>query len=141
MGIFKNIFTWWEGATLGTWLNTQRNGVQLGEDDQGNRYFEGKAAMNSTRGTFKRRWVMYAGANDSSLVPPEWHCWLHHQLDDVPDKALPPPRSWISAPTPNLTGTAQAYHPKGANGAGDHRARSTGDYVAWSPEQGSSSQA
>lgn len=141
MGMFKNIFTWWEGATFGTWLSTKASGVRMGEDNQGNRYFEAKNARASTQGPFKRRWVMYAGANDTSRVPPEWYGWLHHQIDDVPDKALPPARAWIAAPTPNLTGTAQAYHPKGANGAGDNRARSTGDYVAWSPDQASPDQA
>ncbi len=131
MGMFKNIFTWWEGATFGTWLNTQRHGVAMGQDDQGNLYYEGKAAD----GPFKRRWVMYAGQNDASRVPPEWHGWLHHQFEDVPDKALPPARPWGAAPTPNLTGTMQAYRPKGAQGAGEVRARATGDYVAWTPDQ------
>ncbi len=131
MGVFKNIFTWWEGATFGTWVNTQRNGVPMGDDAQGNRYFEAK----QTDGPFKRRWVIYAGQNDASRVPPEWHGWLHHQLQDVPEKSLPPARAWIAEPTPNLTGTEQAYRPKGAEGAGISRARATGDYVAWSPEQ------
>ena len=31
MGIFKNIFTWWEGSTFGTWLNTTRKGTKVGE--------------------------------------------------------------------------------------------------------------
>ena len=62
MGFFKNLFTWWEGATTGTAFFSWKNGSKVGEDDLGNRYFEGKG----------RRWVMYAGSNDVSRVPPEW---------------------------------------------------------------------
>ena len=81
MGFFKNLFTWWDGATLGTALFSWKNGTKVGEDDLGNRYFEGK----------QRRWVMYAGSNDVSRVPPEWYAWLTRQIDGVPDEALPPP--------------------------------------------------
>jgi len=37
---------------------------------------------------------------------------------------------------PNLTGTAQAYRPPGALEAGGNRPAATGDYEAWSPDQG-----
>ncbi len=130
MGIFKNIFTWWEGATFGTWLNTRARGTLVGQDSLGNAYYQGGAQTNGS----PRRWVMYAGANDASRVPPEWHGWLHGQVDDVPDRALPPPRVWEAAPTPNLTGTNQAYLPGGALAAGGRRAEATGDYEAWSPD-------
>ncbi|MCJ8157145.1 NADH:ubiquinone oxidoreductase subunit NDUFA12 [Sphingomonas sp. LaA6.9] len=129
MGVFKNIFTWWEGATFGTALNTMRNGRKVGEDDQGNLYYEGKKAQ----GGFTRRWVMYKGQNDSSRVPPEWHSWLHHTIDAAPDQAFPPARNWEREPTPNLTGTAEAYRPAGALEKGGRRAAATGDYEAWTP--------
>ena len=32
MGFFKNLFTWWEGATLGTALFSWRHGRKVGED-------------------------------------------------------------------------------------------------------------
>jgi NADH:ubiquinone oxidoreductase subunit len=131
MGVFKNIFTWWEGATFGTWLNTKMNGAEVGQDLLGNRYFEAKRASNG----LKRRWVIYAGANDASRIPPDWYGWLHHMVDDVPDRSMPPARPWEAAPTPNLTGTAAAYAPSGAVGSGNRRAAATGDYEAWSPEQ------
>ena len=79
---------------------------------------------------------MYNGLNDASRVPPEWHGWLHGTLDAVPDEALPPARNWEQDSTPNLTGTMQAYRPAGAPEAGGERAAATGDYQAWSPEQG-----
>ena len=39
MGILANIFTWWNGATFGTWLFTKRKGSKVGEDHQGNVYY------------------------------------------------------------------------------------------------------
>src|SRR5687768_17983945 len=47
-------------------------------------------------------------SNDVSRVPPEWYAWLTRQIDDVPDKALPPPPKFLKPPAPNLTGTPQA---------------------------------
>jgi NADH:ubiquinone oxidoreductase subunit len=130
MGVFKNIFTWWEGSTFGTWLDTQTNGDRVGEDSLGNHYYQARRDQPGQR----RRWVIYAGSNDASRVPPEWHGWLHNTLDDTPDKALAPARSWEAAPYPNLTGTDAAYKPSGALESGKARAKSTGDYEAWSPD-------
>ena len=124
MGFFKNLFTWWEGATLGTAIFSRRHGTKVGEDQLGNLYFEGKG----------RRWVMYEGSNDVSRVPPDWYAWLTRQIDDVPDKALPPAPKFLREPTPNLTGTPAAYRPSGALEKGARRQRSSGDYQAWSPD-------
>ena len=124
MGFFKNLFTWWDGATLGTALFSWKNGRKVGEDGLGNRYFEGK----------KRRWVMYAGSNDVSRVPPEWYAWLTRQIDGVPDEALPPPPKFLREPTPNLTGTPAAYRPTGSLEKGGVRQAASGDYQAWTPD-------
>jgi NADH:ubiquinone oxidoreductase subunit len=129
MGIFKNIFTWWEGATFGTWLTTATNGDLMGDDALGNRYYQARKAD----GNFRRRWVVYAGSNDASRVPPEWHGWLHNTLDDIPERSLLPARDWETEPTANLTGTNAAYRPDGALETIGSRARATGDYEAWSP--------
>ena len=126
MGLFAKIITWWDGATIGTSLYSARKGVAFGSDDAGNRYF------HSRDGT--RRWVIYAGANDASLVPPEWHGWLHHTHDGQPDSYLPPERRWELGATGNLTGTDAAYRPDGALEQGGKRAAATGDYAAWSPD-------
>jgi NADH:ubiquinone oxidoreductase subunit len=128
MGVFKNIFTWWEGATFGTAMGTIFGGARVGEDALGNIFYEAKKAENGR----KRRWVIYKGANDPSRISPEWYGWLHHQIDVLPDNL--PRRTWQIEPTPNLTGTNQAYRPSGALEAGGVRARATGDYEAWSPE-------
>src|SRR3546814_7869537 len=69
MSILGKIFTWWDGATVGTLLNNWRHGRKVGEDALGNRYYLARDG--------KRRWVLYKGSNDASRVPPEWHGWLH----------------------------------------------------------------
>jgi len=125
MGLLKSIFTWWDGATIGTALFSRRHGGRVGEDSLGNVYFQAKQGG--------RRWVIYNGSNDASRVPPEWHGWLHHTFDAVPDEALPPPRPWEKPALSNQTGTAEAYRPAGALEQGGRRAAATGDYEAWSP--------
>lgn len=122
------IFTWWDGATFGTRLGL-RGKVRLGSDALGNHYYEGGRDPNG----ITRRWVIYHGANDASRVPPEWFGWLHHQVDALPDAALPPPRAWQKPAAPNLTGTEAAYRPAGALERGGQRAAATGDYEAWTP--------
>lgn len=126
--MLARIFTWWNGATIGTALFSRRNGTSIGSDALGNAYFESKKPI----GGRTRRWVIYSGSNDASRVPPEWHGWLHHTTDVVPGD-LPPPRQWEQAPLPNLTGTVEAYRPQGALERGGRRAAATGDYEAWSP--------
>lgn len=130
MGFFSKLFTWWDGATFGTALYSMRKGHKIGQDDQGNRYYEGGVDMNG----ISRRWVIYNGPNDASRVPAEWHSWLHHNIDGPPDEALPPQRPWEVEFTPNRTGTPQAYRPSGAIESGGRRAMATGDYEAWTPD-------
>ncbi|HEY5713472.1 MAG TPA: NADH:ubiquinone oxidoreductase subunit NDUFA12 [Allosphingosinicella sp.] len=126
MGFFKNLFTWWEGAGVGTALYSWRLGNKVGEDGLGNAYFEGKKGG--------RRWVMYNGSNDVSRVPPEWYAWLTRQIDGVPDEALPPAPKFLKPAIPNLTGTPAAYRPSGAMERGGRRAAASGDYQAWTPD-------
>ena len=135
MGILSKIFTWWDGATIGTSLFSALNGEAVGTDAQGNRYFR-KVGKD---GAPERRWVMYNGANDASRVPAEWHGWLHGSLGHgenggLPESNLPAARIWEVDYTPNATGTAAAYRPAGALERGGKRAAATGDYEAWTPE-------
>jgi NADH:ubiquinone oxidoreductase subunit len=132
MGINLNPFTWWTGATIGTWFGL-RGKTRVGEDHLGNVYYQGG---RDTAGN-PRRWVIYDGSNDTSRLPPEWFSWLHHQIEDVPSVSLPPQRAWQKPAIPNMTGTALAYRPAGALEKGGRRAPATGDYEAWSPDQGS----
>ena len=136
MGILGKIFTWWDGATIGTLLNSARTGEKVGTDHHGNSYYRA-AKRQSADGPFpgrERRWVLYNGANDASRVPAEWHGWLQGSFDGVPESNLPPARIWEVEYTPNATGTGGAYRPQGALERGGHRAPATGDYEAWSPD-------
>jgi len=126
MGLLKQIFTWWDGATIGTARFTRRNGVKVGSDDAGNVYYQGKKDG--------KRWVIYNGANDPSRIPPDWYSWIHHLIEGLPEESLPPAPKFLKAPTANLTGTPLAYRPAGALERGGHRAAATGDYQAWTPD-------
>ena len=139
MGIFGKIFTWWDGATLGTHLWASRQGGEhVGTDYAGNKYYrkarKGGEVATGSYTQAEKRWVIYNGANDASRVPAEWHGWLHGAFDDVPESHLPPAKVWEADYTPNATGTAGAYLPQGALERGGRRAKAVGDYEAWSPE-------
>ena len=127
MGFWSKTFTWWNGATVGTSLFSRRYGKQVGRDEADNLYFQHKK-------TSARRWVIYAGDNDGSNVPPGWNAWLKGTIDELPDKALPPPRKFHQPPAKNLTGTMAAFRPDGALGSGKVRPASTGDYQPWTPD-------
>lgn len=133
MSILGKIFTWWNGATFTTMLDSARNGELVGHDAQGNKYYRAKKPYpkgHPFQGR-ERRWVIYNGSNDASRVPAEWHGWLHGSLAGVPESNLPPPRIWEVEYTPNATGTAKAHHPHHAHLA---HSKGAGEYEAWSPE-------
>jgi NADH:ubiquinone oxidoreductase subunit len=124
MLFLKRLVTWWNGQTLGTQVWTARKGVKVGEDDQGNIFYE-------TRDR-KRRWVIYNGEAEASRVSPDWHGWLHFTWDEPPTKAPLAHKPWQKPHQENLTGTLAAYAPPGSmrNAASTKRA----DYEAWAPE-------
>jgi NADH:ubiquinone oxidoreductase subunit len=128
MGIFANAFTWWNGASWGTSINSRRHGEEAGRDEAGNVYFRHRKDP-------RRRWVIYAGSNDSSRIPPGWNAWLRGTIDDIPSKSLPDRRKWEQQPQPNLTGTPSAYRPSGSMQGMNLRPAATGDYEAWKPDQ------
>ncbi|MCG6902989.1 MAG: NADH:ubiquinone oxidoreductase subunit NDUFA12 [Rhodobacter sp.] len=127
MGIVRSVlraFTWWDGQTLNTQFWTWRKGVGVGEDDQGNRFYETRDG--------KRRWVIFNGEAEASRVSPDWHGWLHHTFSEPPTKAALPHKAWEKPHRENLTGTAAAYAPTGSIRRADPAARA--DYEAWQPE-------
>lgn len=130
--MLKRIFTWWNGATLGTLFDVGSRGVFVGQDEFGNRYFEERRASLEGR---KRRYVIYSGLSEASAVPPDWHGWMHHTLDEPPTVRPLKRQKWEQAYVPNLTGTKYAYRPKGSLARGGVRQASTSDYEAWTPEQ------
>ncbi len=75
MGIMSDLFTWWNGATIGTRVYTALVGRLVGTDEFGNRY------MKNRRG---RRWVIYNGYAEASSIPPGWYGWMHKTVDEPP---------------------------------------------------------
>lgn len=129
--MLERIFTWWNGATLGALFDIGRRAAQVGEDEQGNRYYEERKPSLDGR---KRRWVVYNGLAEASRVPPDWHGWLHHTFEAPPTEAPLLRRAWEKPHQPNLTGTVHAYRPPGSLARGGERAAATGDYESWKPE-------
>ena len=126
MSLFSQLFTWWNGQTIGTRFYTARKGELVGEDDQGNKFYQTDGG--------KRRWVIYADVSEASNVSPDWHGWLHYTFDEPPKDGELPRKAWEKDHVPNMTGTSQAYHPPGSVHASGARAAATGDYEAWQPE-------
>src|SRR4029077_15371623 len=104
------------GATLGTRILTWLRGAPVGTDAYGNRYYRLKGdkpqRLGAGRFTGEPRWVIYKGEQEGSKVPPKWHAWLHHTVNEVPQPHSHHP--WEKPHQPNLTGTPLAYHPPGS---------------------------
>lgn len=124
MNFILRLLTWWHSQTIGTQIFTWRNGVKVGEDEEGNVFYQTKDG--------KRRWVVFNGEAEASRVSPEWHGWLHHTWDKPPTAAKLPHKPWEKPHIPNLTGTPQAYAPPGSIRKPQPAPRQ--DYEAWSPE-------
>lgn len=132
MGLFKEIVCWWGGNTWGTRLFTWRKGKLVGEDEFGNRYFVQRAGVGPLG--VPARWVIYENLSEASLVPPDWHGWLHYTVDELPTSGAYRPRPWQKVHRPNMTGTSAAYLPQGSIVGHNSRAPTTSDYKPWSPE-------
>jgi NADH:ubiquinone oxidoreductase subunit len=124
MSLLAQLFTWWNGQTIGTRMYTSRHGKKVGEDAQGNVFYQTADG--------KRRWVIYNGEAEASRVSPEWHGWLHHTFQAPPTEEPLPTKPWEKPHVPNMTGTPAAYHPAGSLYSAAPKARP--DYEAWSPE-------
>ena len=118
-----------DAMNIGTRLFTRFRGLSVGSDALGNTYYEERRARPGYRA---RRWVMYAGLPEATMVPPEWHSWLHFTTDaPLPTLVRQP---WQKPHVPNATGTPLGYRPPGHDYAGGRRPATTGDYEAWTPE-------
>ncbi len=117
-------------ATIGTRLFTLFRGQPVGRDAAGNLYYQERKARGP--GIRQRRWVIFNGPEEATVIPSEWHAWLHHTVDAPLTEV--PRHAWQKPHLPNYTGTALAYRPPGHDYKGGHRAAATGDYEAWSPD-------
>ena len=127
MGILNTLLraaTWWNGQTLNTQFYTWRKGQHVGEDDQGNAYYQSRDG--------KRRWVIFNGEAEASRVSADWHGWLHFTWNEPPTTAPLKHKEWEQPHQENLTGSALAYAPAGSIRKSTPAPRS--DYEAWQPE-------
>lgn len=119
-------------SQFGTLMQTCLSGVEAGRDSSGNRYYRSRRVPKGQR---EKRWVIYAGEPEASKVPPEWHIWLHHTAEAPLPEDGSFHKPWQKPHQPNLTGTPGAYYPPGHTLEGGKRAKATGDYEAWRPEE------
>lgn len=124
MNFLLRLVTWWNSQTMGTQLFTWRKGQKVGEDAEGNIFYQ--------TADKKRRWVIFNGEAEASRVSPEWHGWLHHTWDESPADAPMVHKAWEKPHQENLTGTPLAYVPPGSLRRAQPLERR--DYEAWQPE-------
>lgn len=125
--LLVQFFSWWNSATWGTRFFTWRKGEFVGKDEFGNCYFRERGG--------KRRWVIYNGLAEASMIPPGWHGWMHHRTDTPPTEIDYTPRPWQAPHEGNRTGTPAAYRPQGSILTPASRPKVSGDYEAWSPDR------
>lgn len=97
--LLLQLFTWWNGQTLGTRFFTWRFGKKVGQDEFGNIYYEGSMSSYG----LPRRWVVYNGYAEASAIPPGWHGWMHHRTNVAPPQEDYKAREWETLHKPNLT--------------------------------------
>ena len=103
---FKEIFTWWNGQTLGTRLQTIFFGKLVGEDELGNKYYQNKKG---------KRWVIYSDEIDATKIPVEWYSWMHFTPNRIEKNHDLKKYDWQREHLPNQTGSENSYHPKKYN--------------------------
>ena len=98
----KQIFTWWNQATLITKFQTILFGRFVGQDTFGNKYYENKSG---------KRWVIYSSEIDASKIPNEWYSWIHFTNNKIENSHELKKYDWQKPHLPNQTGTINSYHP------------------------------
>ena len=100
--MIKQIFTWWNSQTLGTFLYTIFFGKFVGEDEFGNKYYQNKK---------DNRWVVYNGEINASKITSDWFSWMHHTTDKIPSNKKENKFFWQKPHKDNKTGSKKAYKP------------------------------
>ena len=113
----------------------------VGRDGFGNSCFEKVDAQSN-----RNRWVVFAGSahhygnQNPTVVPPEWHGWLHYTTDENPVNSpdgFKQPQYHLEAKIhPSFGGVK--YQPKGARGTLP-RQRNWRKYEPWTPPEAFSS--
>ena len=118
--MIKQIFTWWNYQTVGTYIHTLFFGKLVGKDSLGNKYFESRKG---------KRLVIYNGEINASKIDSDWFQWIHYQTDTNPSRSEIKKYSWQTPHSENKTGTSDAYKPnKITNKQKDFK-----KYESWKP--------
>ena len=107
--MIKQIFTWWNSQTVGTFIYTIFFGKFVGKDEFGNKYYENKKK--------NKRWVIYNGEIEATKIPTEWYSWMHSIKNKIEETHDLKKYHWQKEHLPNQTGTSNSYHPKKFNNA------------------------
>lgn len=112
VGTFKKLYK----------MRTTKFGKLVGTDQFSNEYYENTKDYPAGQ----HRWVEYSGDKsfyqvDSSIVPPEWHLWLHHTTDEPPTQTttgsthrIQPQKNSVGGSAPydrNLGGVISEFTP------------------------------
>ena len=118
---------------IGLYIYTIFRGNLVGKDEKNNKYYK----SNLVYGTKKeKRWVLYNdNENDPTKINPDWHAWLHHIVDDVPNSKNKKLLKWQKTLSPNLTGTKKAYLPKGHLFNKNKSSVKMKNYESWNPNK------
>ena len=121
MKMIMEIFTWWNRQTLGTRVWSYFNGVLVGEDNCGNKYFSNKDDS--------KRWVIYRDEVEATTVNSEWNNWLRFTSAEKPGNVAQ--YDWQIEHKQNQTGTPNSYSPQTIFDKTKHKKKI--DYDKWSP--------
>jgi NADH:ubiquinone oxidoreductase subunit len=134
MGFFGKIFTWWDGATVGTMLNSAMTGEQVGTDAQGNTYYRGEEALSQGPSLCRARAPLGDLQRRQRCQPRAGRmAWLAARV--LRRRARKPTcrrresGKPITPPTPPAR--PLAYRPPRSSGG---LKRADGDYEAWTPD-------
>ena len=123
--MIKQIFTWWNNQTFGTFLYTVFFGRFVGKDITGNKYYENKKG---------KRWVIYKGEINASKITSDWFSWIHHISNTVPNEKTINKYSWQKPHKDNKTGTKDAYYPSSHPLSKNYQSeKNEMDYESWKP--------
>ena len=116
----KQIFTWWNRQTFGTFLKTIFLGRLVGKDKYGNKYYQSKK---------DERWVVYSKNIEATKITSDWFSWMHHITNIVPSEKELKKYSWQKPHKDNKTGTEKAYKPNKIS----KKSKNFKKYETWKP--------
>ena len=118
--MIKQIFTWWNSQTLGTFLYTTFFGKFVGSDEFGNKYYQNKKG---------KRWVIYKGEINASKITSDWFSLIHHTTNVIPSEKITEKYSWQKSHKDNKTCSTESYKPNKIS----KKSKDFKKYEAWKP--------